>query len=718
MRRLRAGARGLFALASVWFLISLAHVPLWADGRFEHHAPEAPALATVRTIHHLSVEEAARSYPVHVTGVVTALSGFGRSFFVQDATGGITVDRTDELDVHVGDRVDIVGVTSAGYFAPTIISSKVVILGSAPPPPAPPMTYADLVGGAQDSQWVEVHGVVHSARMGKIFDKDTLILGLDVGGTLVKVLLQDYAGIDYPHLIDATVRVRGVATTEFNDRRQFLGVNLFVPLRKDFDLVQPAGADPFAGPALRVRNAFQFGQAAHRVKVAGAVTWQLPGHSIYIQDGEDGIQIETASTDVLALGTPIEVVGFPAMGEYSPVLKGAIFRVTGPPVPVKPLSISAADVISRDSYFNRAKHDGQLVEIKGKVIESHFEGTVRTLILGEDGQVFEAILADPGGRPKDGLANGSIVRLEGICAVVADAEHTPISFRILLRSPHDMALLQTAPWWSSTHALWVLGLLSGAMVMVVLWGMILRTRVESQTKTIRESEERFRDLAQRDVLTGLPNRLLLEERIAACLLRCKESRGKAAVLTIDIDRFKHINDTYGHAAGDECLRVVASRLRNATPETDTIARTGGEEFTLVAAGLKDHEDMERITNRVLDLFRDPVVLGELEIGVTVSVGCAIYPDDGVERAELLKRSDQALYEAKRTGRNRVVFATDELSAQFDRASTIELAVRESLRAGTFTLVYQPVYDAAGTIHRLEALLRTSDELLSALGPAV
>ena len=674
-------------------------------------------LSSVASIRHLTPEQATQKVPVHLVGVVTALSGFGQSFFVQDGTAGIAVDRTDTLEVHVGDQVEITGVSNPGYFAPTVISSKVVIQGQSPLPRPLPVTYVKLNGGLQDSQWVEVEGVVHTARMGTVFDKETLILGLDVGGNAVKLLIQDYAGIDYQHLVDAEVRVRGVAATEFNEKRQFLGISFFVPRRSDLEVLQPANPDPFAGPTLPVRNAYLFGQVPHRVKVAGIVTWQNPGHFLFIQEGEDGIGVKVASPEVLELGTPIEVAGFPAMGEYAPILEGAIFRVVGKPHPISPIRIHASEVILQDSYFNRARHDGQLVQIQGKVIESRYEGVIRTLIMGEQNQIFEAVLAGAGVNAKRILPNGSIVSLTGVCTIVSDEEHSPTSFEIKLRSEEDIVIVKKASWWTAVHALWILSLAVAGMVIVVLWVLVLRNRVERQTYLIRKSEERFRELAERDVLTGLPNRLGLEEHISACLQRCQENQRRAAVMTIDIDRFKHINDTYGHAAGDECLKVVASRLRNAGPETDTIARTGGEEFTLVAGGLNSAEDAERISSAILDLFRDPVVLGELEIVVTVSVGCGIYPDDGVETAELLKRSDQALYEAKRTGRNRVVFATHELNARFDKVAATETAVRNALRTGTFTLAYQPIYDAAGTMRRMEALLRTSDPLLGSVGPA-
>jgi diguanylate cyclase (GGDEF)-like protein len=191
----------------------------------------------------------------------------------------------------------------------------------------------------------------------------------------------------------------------------------------------------------------------------------------------------------------------------------------------------------------------------------------------------------------------------------------------------------------------------------------------------------------------------------------------AMVLTLDVDRFKQINDTYGHPVGDECLKTVATRLLNSVRQEDTVARTGGEEFILLVVGFPNSDTARRIGSKILDLFQEPVLVGELEIKLTVSIGGAIYPEDGLDADTLRKRSDQALYEAKRSGRNRAVFATEKLSASSDLETAIESRVREGLETESFRLFYQPIYNAKGAICRFEALLRTTDTMLSELGPA-
>lgn len=213
--------------------------------------------------------------------------------------------------------------------------------------------------------------------------------------------------------------------------------------------------------------------------------------------------------------------------------------------------------------------------------------------------------------------------------------------------------------------------------------------------------------------------LLLLASLIIAVVFCHSSRDglKAAVFTIDVDRFKQISDTYGHPVGDECLKVVAQRLGAAMRRTDVIARTGGEELTMIAGSLMHAEDARRLAAEMLQLFCEPIVFGNQQINLTISIGAAVYPSDAPDPAVLRNRSEQALYQAKRTGRNRVVFATEQLSRQRAAAMSLELSLRRGLFAGGFFLSYQPILDASGTIRHFEALLRSRDPEPAQIGPA-
>jgi diguanylate cyclase (GGDEF)-like protein len=131
------------------------------------------------------------------------------------------------------------------------------------------------------------------------------------------------------------------------------------------------------------------------------------------------------------------------------------------------------------------------------------------------------------------------------------------------------------------------------------------------------------------------------------------------VLTVDVDHFKMINDTYGHLVGDECLKEVAARLKSKIRKVDTIARTGGEEFTAIVSGLSKASDAEKVAASLMRVFEAPVELAFGALGVTVSIGVAVYPDDATDSTTLRRLSDEAMYRAKRAGRNRAAYASDK-----------------------------------------------------------
>lgn len=614
-----------------------------------------PRLDKVKQLRHLSSAEAERLIPVKLTGIVTDLSGYKNSFFFQDPTGGISVDRTDSADVHAGDMVEIVGTSGPGLFAPVVLASKVTVTGHSPPPPTHRFTYGDLFGGAQDSQWVEIEGIVHTAKVEEVDEHTLLDLRLDIGGGSVNVLLQDFAGVDIAHLVDARIRLRGVCATDFNQKKQFVGLDLYVPSPKFMKVLEAARTDTFAGPAMPIGNALQFGQAQHRVKVSGVSTYQSSDRGIYLQNGNDGIRIHAIAAQFIGADRQVDAVGFPVVGEYGPFLEDALIRERGPAIPVVPLRIEARNVITQNGDFYQVPYDQQLVQIQGLVEESHIAGSKRVLILRDGNEVFEASLPLSGRDSASVTAIGSLLLLTGICVVHADLDRSPVSFEILMKSARDIVILSRASWWTAAHTLAMLAALMGLTIAIILWVVILRNRVKHQTNVIRQSEDRFRHLAQHDYLTGLPNRLMLEEHITHCLQVCAAEHTLAAVFTIDIDYFKKINDTHGHIVGDECLKIVASRLRGTVRKLDVIARIGGEEFILIVGSLRAPQTASEIACELLLLFQETVSIQGTQIPLTISIGGALYPADGTDSASLRRMSDQALYQAKQSGRNRAVF---------------------------------------------------------------
>ena len=213
-------------------------------------------------------------------------------------------------------------------------------------------------------------------------------------------------------------------------------------------------------------------------------------------------------------------------------------------------------------------------------------------------------------------------------------------------------------------------------------------------------------LAHHDQLTGLPNRVLLDDRMRQAIQRAKRNRHKVAVLMVDIDHFKRINDSLGHSAGDALLDLVAKKLCGAVRQTDTVARMGGDEFVIVMPEFRDQRDAERCAETIIQKVSTPTVLGNREVNVTVSVGLCIFPDCARDADSLLKNADAAMYEAKGSGRNSFhVFNDGMIEATADKLE-FEQDLRHALDNGELSLHYQPqVSCITGDVIGMEALLR-------------
>jgi diguanylate cyclase (GGDEF)-like protein/PAS domain S-box-containing protein len=230
-----------------------------------------------------------------------------------------------------------------------------------------------------------------------------------------------------------------------------------------------------------------------------------------------------------------------------------------------------------------------------------------------------------------------------------------------------------------------------------------RKRAERQ---LLENQRKLVQLAHHDALTGLPNRLYLQSRLPRVLAHAMRSDNLLALLYIDIDHFKNINDSRGHGSGDALLRLVAQRLRHTVAQTDMVARMGGDEFIVVVTNLKDRGDIESLAHRIMSSISAPIERDGGTFGVTVSMGISVYPEDSLDFEGLLKHADIALYQAKDRGRNNFqVFAADMNVRLMERVA-LEQALRRAVGTEQLFLEYQPIVDLpSGTMVGLEALLR-------------
>jgi diguanylate cyclase (GGDEF)-like protein/PAS domain S-box-containing protein len=233
-----------------------------------------------------------------------------------------------------------------------------------------------------------------------------------------------------------------------------------------------------------------------------------------------------------------------------------------------------------------------------------------------------------------------------------------------------------------------------------------------------QAEQRIWHIAHHDALTGLPNRALLHDRLQQALVQAARSRSRLAVMFLDLDRFKGINDTLGHEVGDELLKEVAHRIRTAVRAADTVARLGGDEFVVVLQDVEDANDAARVAEKIVAAFVPLVHIGKHELRASTSIGIGLYPEDGEEIYALMKRADTAMYQAKRAGRNQFHFYSARMSAATQRQFHIEHRLLAALDKGQLSLVFQPQVDLARhAVCGMEALVRWHDPEEGDISPA-
>lgn len=234
-------------------------------------------------------------------------------------------------------------------------------------------------------------------------------------------------------------------------------------------------------------------------------------------------------------------------------------------------------------------------------------------------------------------------------------------------------------------------------------GGALRSRIEAQ---LLEKQHHLDHLAHHDQLTGLPNRHALEMRLPQSIEEARRCGHALAVLFIDLDRFKHINDTRGHETGDKLLQTVARRVRRAVRTEDVVIRMGGDEFVVVVGAVTSDEQVQEAAARINAALSRPVVIDGKPLVTTASIGVSLYPRDGEDAGALLRRSDTAMYQAKDRGRNNFQVFNPVMDHKLKQRVAIETSLRAALQAGDLDVHYQPIVDVFNRrIVALEALIR-------------
>jgi diguanylate cyclase (GGDEF)-like protein/PAS domain S-box-containing protein len=237
-------------------------------------------------------------------------------------------------------------------------------------------------------------------------------------------------------------------------------------------------------------------------------------------------------------------------------------------------------------------------------------------------------------------------------------------------------------------------------------------------EALKVSEEQYRRLAQYDSLTGLPNRALLYDRLEHGIAQARRHRNVLAVLFIDIDRFKHVNDTFGHSAGDDLLKQVAERFSECVRGEDTVGRLSGDEFAIVLSRISAPQDAAVVAKKIVESLNQPFQLQGVDLFVTASIGITVFPTDSTDQDTLIRNADVAMYRAKERGRNNYQFYTPEMNNRTREMLDMQNALRGALDRDEFVLHYQPKVDiATGNVSGIEALLRWAHPTRGLVPPA-
>lgn len=233
---------------------------------------------------------------------------------------------------------------------------------------------------------------------------------------------------------------------------------------------------------------------------------------------------------------------------------------------------------------------------------------------------------------------------------------------------------------------------------------------------IYEARRRMEQLAYYDPLTGLPNRVLFQDRVAQALARARREGHSAAFMMVDLDNFKSVNDSLGHAAGDELLKLVASRIESSIRESDTAARLGGDEFAIFIPDADNPDDAASFANKLLNTIREPYRLGGLDVVCGASLGITLFPQDAGDADGLMRNADTAMFRAKEAGKQRFQFYTEDMGIGAMERLRMESLLRNALERGEFELLYQPQFMPDGTLVGAEALLRWNSPELGPVQP--
>ena len=460
----------------------------------------------------LSEVEASAHKRVTVRAVVTYFDPDWRLLFVQDETAATFVNLGNlELQLRPGDLIDISGVSSLGDFAPVIAQPKVAFVGRSP---LPTPFRADLLDGnlpAADSKWCTFRGVVHTAQ------EQGPHTNLKVGAGQTEVTVQLPMLIHGDQLVDQEISVTGVFGVLFNDRRQAVGHQIFVPSPEFLTVVDHEVTRNTSKTIASLLRYTLDADERHSVTLKGTVVLKSAADTIFIQDNSAGIKVRATGPVSVADGDKVSVRGFVIPGDYSPALEDAVVTPDAPGDVPKPVQVSAKSALG-------GGHDSRYVAMRGTLTAVHPDGNSTILVLNDKGTFFDA--TGPSSSDLTSLRLGSEVEVRGVCQVLVDRFPFSIrGFTLAFDSPGSVEVINLGSWWDPRKIAWALVLIVVLAAAASLWAGLLRRQVEIQTHELQDSLQSKRkarqfDVARNEVLESIARNAPLPEsmeRLAAAI---------------------------------------------------------------------------------------------------------------------------------------------------------------------------------------------------------
>lgn len=466
--------------------------------------PTPRTLRTAAEARALPPEVAMTHLPVSIRGVVTAAEPYWEGkFIVQDESGGIFVNYTGPQPA-VGDLVEVTGVSGPGEFAPVVSNPRWAKVGTAPLPPARQTTIERLMAGAEDSQRVEITGLVRAVSFAPT--RRRLLVEVSLGAYRIRVFPILPPQFNPDSLIGAKVTVRGTAATSFNVAlRQLTAVNLFVPTAGDFVIVQPESRPPFGEPTVPLRDIARYranGSLGERVHVRGIVTLQRAGQDFYIQDETGGLHLESQQTaPLLSPGDMVEAVGFPEFINFQPVLKDAVFRRSPQTArPVRSRSVTYEEL-------RNGQHPSELIMLRGQLLHRSTRPVRRenggaslqrvTCTIQTPDLTFTAECEYAADNTRlTAVPLGSQVELHGVAAFETGDDGKLKTLTLLLPDANSLVVLETPSWFTAERLLIGLAIVCVLLAGLAAWSLSIAKKNAMLSFLIAERQKAERELQQ------------------------------------------------------------------------------------------------------------------------------------------------------------------------------------------------------------------------------